>query len=216
MKKIVQKGDPVLRNVAKEVPVGEITSEKIRKIIEEMNEALAQEKDGVGLAAPQIGYSLRIFILAPNLFEKNKERQTPDPDIKGIKPFVSSSLGRSEQSELSTRSSFNRMTYGSLAEIKKESGKEKNLVFINPEIIKLSKEKKKVDEGCLSVRPLFGKIERRVRAKVRAYDPSGQIFERGGSGLLAQIFQHEIDHLNGILFIDKATDIKEIPPNDEK
>ena len=77
----------------------------------------------------------------------------------------------------------------------------------------LSKKRQILDEGCLSVRPLFGKVERSEKATVTAYDENGKKFTRGGSGLLAQIFQHEIDHLNGILFIDKATDLKEQPPN---
>ena len=85
-------------------------------------------------------------------------------------------------------------------------------VYINPEITKLSKSKKKLEEGCLSVRPLFGKVDRAEKATVSAYDENGKKFTRGGSGLLAQIFQHEIDHLDGILFIDKATDIKAVLP----
>ncbi len=88
----------------------------------------------------------------------------------------------------------------------------KDLVCINPEITKLSKEKKPVEEGCLSVRWLYGKVNRSTKATIRAYDENGRRFTRGASGLLAQIFQHETDHLNGILFTDKATDLHEIPP----
>lgn len=88
-----------------------------------------------------------------------------------------------------------------------------DLVFINPVIKKLSKEKKFVEEGCLSVRYLYGKVKRAARATVEAYDENGKKFSRGGSGLLAQIFQHEIDHLDGVLFIDKAKDIEEIIPD---
>ena len=175
MRKIVQKDDNVLRQKAKTVPVNEINGSKIKAIIEEMKTALLNEKDGVGLAAPQIGHSLRIFIIANNIGERNLHRKKPDTkfkNLKGIKP--------------------------------------ENLVYINPEIIKLSNEKKILDEGCLSVRPLFGKIERSVRTKIKAHDENGNMFERGASGLLAQIFQHEVDHLNGILFIDRATDIKEV------
>ena len=98
-----------------------------------------------------------------------------------------------------------------------EKNKFSDVVYINPEIKKLSRTKTRVDEGCLSVRYLYGKVERSEKATVTAYDENGHKFTRGGSGLLAQIFQHEIDHLNGILFIDKADDIVEIlPKNDEK
>lgn len=92
--------------------------------------------------------------------------------------------------------------------LKREQG---YLTFINPVIVKLSREKALLDEGCLSVRPLYGKIKRSRKATIRAYDENGDLVERGASGLLAQIFQHETDHLDGILFIDKATDLKEMP-----
>ena len=88
----------------------------------------------------------------------------------------------------------------------------KDIVFINPSLKKLSKEKKTVEEGCLSVRYLYGKVSRRVKATIEAYDEQGKKFTKGASGLLAQIFQHEVDHLNGILFIDKAKYVEEIPP----
>lgn len=85
-------------------------------------------------------------------------------------------------------------------------------VYINPKITKLSRRKTKVEEGCLSVRWLYGKVSRSEKATVEAYNEKGEFFTRGGSGLLAQIFQHEIDHLDGILFIDKAENLEEIPP----
>lgn len=88
----------------------------------------------------------------------------------------------------------------------------RNHVFINPEITKISKRKHWLPEGCLSVRWLYGKTNRADKATVRAQDATGKVFTYGGSGLLAQIFQHETDHLNGILFIDHAKDIEELPP----
>jgi peptide deformylase len=83
-------------------------------------------------------------------------------------------------------------------------------VFINPEITWTSGDKKSMDEGCLSVRPWYGKVKRASRAKIRAYDENGQEFEIEGRGLLSQAFQHEVDHLNGILFIDKAKDLRKM------
>ena len=87
-----------------------------------------------------------------------------------------------------------------------------DLIFINPEITKLSKDKKIMTEGCLSVRYLYGKIRRASRATLVAYNENGEKIERGAAGLLAQIFQHEVDHLNGKLFIDTAKDLQDIPP----
>ncbi len=70
-------------------------------------------------------------------------------------------------------------------------------------------DRKLMEEGCLSVRPLYGKVRRATRATIEAYDAEGNKFTLSGSGLIAHIFQHEIDHLEGILFIDKAIDIHE-------
>ncbi len=86
----------------------------------------------------------------------------------------------------------------------------KNLFFINPIVIKISKDKKVMNEGCLSVRPLYGKVRRATRATVEAYNEKGKKFKMEGTGLLAHIFQHETDHLEGILFTDKAKDLREI------
>lgn len=90
-----------------------------------------------------------------------------------------------------------------------------DLVFINPEIKKISRDKKLMDEGCLSVRPIYGKVRRATKATVVAYDENGNKIEKGASGLLAHIFQHEIDHLDGILFIDKAKDLHESTSEEE-
>ncbi|MCI0597657.1 peptide deformylase [Candidatus Parcubacteria bacterium] len=87
-------------------------------------------------------------------------------------------------------------------------------VFINPEIIRTSRKKVDSYEGCLSVRHKFGFTKRYERVTVRATDEHGKTFTRGSGGLLAQIFQHEIDHLNGVLFIDHAVEVREV--HDEK
>ncbi len=85
------------------------------------------------------------------------------------------------------------------------------LVFINPRILKMSRDRKAMSEGCLSVRPWYGKVKRASKATVEAWNERGEKFTIDGVGLLAQIFQHEIDHLNGVLFIDKAKDLRELP-----
>lgn len=77
-------------------------------------------------------------------------------------------------------------------------------VFINPKITKSSRRQIEMDEGCLSVRGVYGVTLRHERASVRAQDENGAWFERGGGGILAQAYQHEIDHLDGMLFIDHA------------
>ncbi|MCR4306753.1 MAG: peptide deformylase, partial [Candidatus Yonathbacteria bacterium] len=79
-------------------------------------------------------------------------------------------------------------------------------------ITKTSKQKVWMTEGCLSVRWLYGDVKRATKTEVRAYDEHGKRFTRGASRLLSQIFQHEIDHLDGVLFIDKARHVEELPP----
>ncbi len=165
-----------MREVAKEVPLVEIGKPKTKKILKEMSQALARESDGVALAAPQIGYPLRIFLVTGKIFMK-----APTPKGVGV---PTASVGK----------------------------KPKDLVFINPKITKLSREKAWLPEGCLSVRPFYGKTHRSKKATIAAYDERGKKITRGASGLLAQIFQHETDHLEGILFIDHAKDIYEEKP----
>lgn len=168
MNKILNKGNPVLRKKAKPVPLHDIKSGKIARVIERMRRALAPHEDGVAIAAPQIGESLRLFLVAGHVFlrEEHKEKGATHPDM----------------------------------------------VFINPEFVKRSRKKKMMHEGCLSARWLYGFVERSEKTTVSAYDEQGKKFTYGGSGLLSQIFQHEIDHLDGVLFIDKAEDLQEIPP----
>lgn len=150
---ILQKENPILRQIAKEVAVKEIASAKIKKIIKEMADCLIKEPDGVALAATQIGYLLRIFIV-----RKNKLQEEPE---------------------------------------------EKFLVFINPKILKTSRKKTLLKEGCLSAAGVYREVKRAEKVMVEAYDETGKKFKKGASGLLSEIIQHEIDHLNGILFIDR-------------
>lgn len=78
------------------------------------------------------------------------------------------------------------------------------LIAINPKIVKVSKRTAVVGEGCLSVPNRYGAVSRHQNVTMRALDEKGQEFERGAGGLLAQIFQHECDHLDGTLFVDRA------------
>ncbi len=172
MIKIVQKENKVLRESAKEVASKLFGSIKLKKIVNDMSEALAKEDDGVALAAPQIGLALRIFIVSGKIFTR-EDNDRPAGLAGKVKP---------------------------------------DLVFINPTITSLSKTKQVMEEGCLSVRWLYGEVKRATKATVTAYDITGKKFTRSSSGLLARIFQHEIDHLDGILFTDKTKELKEYQP----
>jgi len=168
MLKILQKENKILREKTAKVPSDELKSKKIKKIIAEMFITLNNARDGVALAAPQIGESLKIFVLSGKVFQAEEETEKV----------------------------------------------EENLVFINPEIIKSSKTRKWMEEGCLSVKGLTGRVSRATKCTIKAQDENGNYFTRGGSNLLAQIFQHEMDHLEGVLFIDKAKDLRELDKND--
>jgi peptide deformylase len=160
MKSIVQIPDQVLRRTALPLSVADIKSKRVKSLIAEMKEAVDREEDAVAIAAPQLGESLRIFVVSK----------------RGSKKFT------------------------------------ENTAFINPEIIRIGKEKKVMQEGCLSVRWKYGDVKRSTTASVRALNEQGNEFVTNGRGLLAQIFQHETDHLNGILFIDTAKHIEDLPP----
>lgn len=84
-------------------------------------------------------------------------------------------------------------------------------LYINPEIVKTSHKSAKTEEGCLSVHGVYGTTKRHERVTIKARLLDGSPVERGASGLMAQIFEHEIDHLNGILFIDHAERLIKIP-----
>ena len=165
---ILQEPNEILRTIAHEVPIQDIQSKAVKKVLADMKKGLYSQSDGVAIAAPQIGIPMRIFMVAGSVFQKKKNPSEPTT--------------------------------------------EPDRVFINPIFTKLSKETKWMPgEGCLSVRWKYGKTKRHIRVSVEAYNERGEKFGIGASGLLAHICQHEIDHLNGILFIDHAKDVKDLP-----
>ncbi len=89
-------------------------------------------------------------------------------------------------------------------------------VYINPELTKISRAKSEKHEGCLSLRGKWGTVKRAEKATIQAYDELGRKFTRGASGFLAHIFQHEMDHLEGILYTDKATHVYDDKPEAKK
>lgn len=79
-------------------------------------------------------------------------------------------------------------------------------VFINPEIVETSIEKGPYEEGCLSIPGVYHDVIRPLKVKVQARDADGKLFNLSADGLLARVIQHEYDHLEGKLFIDRLTD----------
>ncbi len=102
-----------------------------------------------------------------------------------------------------------------IAEIPDEQNKMKFYAILNPELIKTSDEQAFLEEGCLSVPGEYGMVERATRVTLKGLDINGKPLKIKAWGLLAHIFQHETDHLNGILFIDKAKEMR-AQPNGER
>lgn len=136
--------DPVLRQKAKRV---KNIDGSLQKLIDDMIETM-HATSGVGLAAPQVGISLRLAVI-----------EIPPPDSAGP------------------------------------------LVLINPEMVNCSGERE-VEEGCLSLPGFRGAIKRSINVVVKAKDRLGREYKIKSDGLLAEALEHEIDHLNGMLYID--------------
>lgn len=177
--------DPILRSKTKEMTVKEMQSPAFAKVLEEMRETVAHTIDAIALAAPQIGFAYRVFIISGKIFHPSFHED-----------ILSEELAKLEQTV-------------------------PDLIFINPVITKTSKTTQILEEGCLSIPGVYGNVKRAQKVSIKAINEHGQVFERGCSGLLSQIVQHEIDHLNGVLFTDKATALvgvkgKEIIPLNTK
>lgn len=137
--------DKRLRMRSKKISLKEIKSEKMQRLIFDLVETMAK-KDGIGLAAPQIGEPIRIVAI--------------------------------------------------------QNG-ENAIVLVNPKICGKSFSKVVMEEGCLSVPGVFGNVKRPKSIRVKAFNQEGKAVDFKADGLLARVIQHETDHLDGILFIDK-------------
>lgn len=168
IRKIVQSGDPVLRQRAKTVKK---IDKKVKELIQDLKDTLATQKEpeGVGLAAPQIGKSLRVFIAN----------------------YSPSAVG--------------------------ENGVGFNRIVINPEILEVShiktkekktKSKKEILEGCLSLPFYYGPLKRADKVKLKYLDENGKEVTETFTDFNAQIILHEIDHLEGVLFVDRLLEDK--------
>ena len=162
---IVAYGDPILKMVAEEIPEN---SPELTQLIADMFETMYLAK-GVGLAAPQIGQSIRLFIVDGAPFA-DEEGEEPDPKAVGIDSFKK--------------------------------------VFINPIIEGQSGEVWAFQEGCLSIPKIRENVHRKESILVSYFDETWLFHEERFDGYAARIIQHEYDHLEGILFIDKLAPLK--------
>ena len=171
---IPMESNPVLREHARPLSVTEIKTAEVRTLIREMKQLLAQENNGVALAAPQVGESIRLFIVSGRALTRRRDEGTDGSDAAAMQDEV----------------------------------------YINPKIVKISKAKKDKHEGCLSIRGQWGMVPRAEKVTLRALDENGKSVERGASGFLAHIFQHEMDHLEAILYTDRATELYDEDPEE--
>lgn len=148
-------GDPVLRKKA--APIGEIT-EEVREFVDDMA-ATMFDAPGIGLAAPQVGKSVRLFIFDPNLGESEGDPQE----------FVA---------------------------------------FIDPVIRKKSDDRVLIEEGCLSLPDIRADVERPRTITIDFTDLNGERHTAEVGGMLARVIQHEYDHLEGILFVDRINPVR--------
>jgi peptide deformylase len=148
-------GEEVLRKKAK--PVAEL-SDEIKQFIADLTKTM-YEKDGVGLAAPQVGRSLRIFVVDPFWFKEGNKKQ----------PFV----------------------------------------LINPEFKEFAGEET-MEEGCLSLPEIYAKVTRAKKVIIEGYNENWEKIRIEAEDLFARALQHENDHLDGILFVDKVPKLKRI------
>ncbi|MDR3571393.1 MAG: peptide deformylase [Candidatus Pacebacteria bacterium] len=186
MREIIPKEhNPALRKTAQPLSPEAIVSDEIRDLIAQMQALLAKEKYGVALAAPQVGEAIRLFIVSGKAIARDSRNAPDEPESEN------------EVDESDDESSI------------------PDQVYINPELIKLSRKRVGKHEGCLSIRGKWGIVPRAEKATIRAYDEEGRRFTRGASGFLAHVFQHEMDHLDGVLYIDKATELYDDEPDDE-
>lgn len=156
---IAQLGQPVLRNRAKEIT--DVHSPKIQQLIDDLI-ATVMDVDGVGIAAPQVYESVRVFIVASH----------PNPRYP-------------------------------------KAPKMKPTAMINPKLVSHSDEKGKDWEGCLSIPGIRGMVPRYTLINVEYTDRKGKLVKRKFKDFIARIFQHELDHLDGIMFLDRLESTKD-------
>jgi len=151
----------LLGSEALRTPGEEITSfdDELAELVEDMFETM-YHAEGIGLAAPQVGLALRIFVV-------DVPGEETEEGVEGFRAAI-----------------------------------------VNPEIAALSEETEKAPEGCLSIPGLEGVVERPAAVVMKGFDPTGEPIRVEASGLVARALQHELDHLDGVLFLDRLGPLK--------
>ncbi|ALC46522.1 CG31373, partial [Drosophila busckii] len=178
-----QIGDPVLRLQSEQVSSEQLDSKEIHDIVQQMVQVL-RHYDCVGIAAPQIGVPLRIIAME---FHEGK-RQQFTPEVYAQRKMSTLPLAVSLPSIILTLITL-KCAYLQ--------------VFINPTLELLGEEQNTHPEGCMSVRGYSAEVERYDRVRISGIGMLGTPSVLELSGWSARIAQHEMDHLNGIIYIDR-------------
>ena len=187
IRQIVTAPNPVLREKAKRVK--SITLE-VQRLIDDMVETMRQAP-GVGLAAPQVGVSQRVIVV-----------EVAEGSEDGGGERSATEAAGEPAAKAAAEPTAPRPT--------------KLYALVNPEITRHSGELEPGTEGCLSIPGYLGEVERFSWATVKAKDRHGKPFKLKVRGWPARVFQHEIDHLDGVLFIDRAKRLWKVEPEEEQ
>ena len=194
---IVTEPNRVLREKALDVTIARIGSKKIQDLIADMKVTLKATPDGVGLAAPQVGVGLRLFIVS----DEAQEIDRTNAAKHDVQDYTSQSdVARTRAARFREKRNPDMVKPYPMRDWR-------YYVFINPHVVTKSRKKLDGPEGCLSVPGTFGNIKRQEKITVQALDEHGKKFTRGASRFFARVIQHELDHLEGALFIDHATHV---------
>ncbi|MGI9250423.1 MAG: peptide deformylase [Pseudohongiellaceae bacterium] len=187
---VLEYPDPRLRTVA--APVKTFDG-KLKTLVEDMFETM-YEAGGIGLAATQVNVHKRVLVM--DISDNRKEGQEGEG---GEEQEGQQEKGREEQQGKKQED---------WREEQREEQQEGRRIFINPEFEVTDPELFEYEEGCLSVPGFFDAVSRPKGIAVKAQDVTGKTFELNAEGLLAICIQHEIDHLNGKLFVDYLSNLK--------
>jgi peptide deformylase len=228
LRPIVRLGHPALRSVAQAVPPGRLSEPAIQELIDDMV-ATMRDARGVGLAAPQVGASLQIFVYelaAPQPPVQASTETSPQPSRAGpassptppTPPAQPPQPARdAAQGPVAAPPVACRDTPGSSlpAGERTAAATIPLRVVVNPMLTPQAGELVYDWEGCLSIPDLRGLVPRHPAVRVRGLDREGQPLDYVAQGFEARIVQHEYDHLNGVVFLDRMRDFKALAFREE-
>ena len=194
--------EPVVRQKAKKVTrFDRSVAGLVRDLVETMHAA-----PGIGLAAPQIGVSLRVFVAEISPEDASRGELASSRD-SASKDSVNHGRATVRRTELMPHPETQRRGTERGTEEPEQTGK--LYVVCNPQIVKTWGEVEGT-EGCLSIPGYVGEVKRAAAVLVRGQDTRGKAIRVKARGLLARVFQHEIDHLDGILFTDRLESLDKL------